>query len=299
MTEETNPSVSPNTGVDPIQSLRAWRAAPTGAQYVSPNTRTPAQIARIYERGRTNMAMGYYQNALRIMRNVTRLAPDHAGGWRDYATLLRHAARDAEAMDAEARAALAPADAWPPVRGEQDAAELQRLDEALQEQLAAVAEDKRAGWLRERLTEHPLDAVALRYLADEENDAGDTIRAGNLLLRALELSPAYLGARAAYAGVLAERRDHMAAYHECGRLLTVAPDDFEFRLLRADSAVQIERFDEAKRLYDQLLQEKPTHPGLLRSYGSLMKTLGNRDEAARTFRTLLTHYPMPAPAIMA
>ena len=64
-------------------------------------------------------------------------------------------------------------------------------------------EDQRAGWLRDRLAENPLDTAALRYLADEENCAGDTIKAGNLLLRALELSPAYLGARAAYAGVSA------------------------------------------------------------------------------------------------
>jgi tetratricopeptide (TPR) repeat protein len=289
--EETNPGASPYTGADLIQALRAARAAPPGAQSGAPNARTPAEIALIYERGRTSMAVGYYRQALRIMRNVTRLAPDHANAWRDYATLLRHAARDAEAAKAEACAAAAPADAWPPARGEQDAAELRHLDEELQEQLTAIPEDQRAGWLRDRLAENPLDAAALRYLADEENWAGDTIKAGNLLLRALELSPAYLGARAAYAGVLAELRDHMAAYHECAHLLTAAPDNFEYLLQRADSAVNIERFDEAKKLYDQLLQEKPRHLGLLRSYGMLMKTLGNRDEAARTFRTLLTHYP--------
>jgi tetratricopeptide (TPR) repeat protein len=222
--------------------------------------KTPAQIALIYERGRTVMVIGHYQNALRIMRNVTRLAPNHANAWRDYAALLRHADRDSEAVEAEARAAAAPADAWPPMRGEQNAAELRRLDEELQEQLMAVPEDKRTEWLRDRLAENPLDAAALRYLAEEENWAGDIIRAGNLLLRALELSPAYLGARAAYVGVLADRRDYMAAYHECAHLLTAAPADFEYRLLRADSAMQIERFDEAKTLYDQLLQEKPTQP---------------------------------------
>ena len=199
MTQETNPGVAPRT-------------APS-AQSGSPNAGTPAEIALIYERGRTSMAMGYYQHALRIMRSVTRLAPDHAGGWRDYAALLRHAARDAEAAEAGARAIIAPADAWRSARGPQDAAELRRLDAALQEQLAGIREDQRAGWLRERLVENPFDVAALRYLADEENSAGDTIKAGNLLLRALELSPAYLGARAAYAAVLAERRDYMAAYH--------------------------------------------------------------------------------------
>jgi tetratricopeptide (TPR) repeat protein len=273
------------------QLVRDARVAAIAGKSVASNARTPAEIARIYERGRTNMAVGYYRQALRIMRNVTLLAPDHAKAWRDYAALLRLAGRDTEAAEAETRGAGAPAEAWPPTRGEQDSAELERLDEELRRKLTAMPEAQRAKWLRDRLMENPLDAAALRYLADEEDTAGDTLKAGALLLRALELSPAYLGARAAYASVLSERRDHMAAYHECAHLLAAEPDNFEYLLLRADSAVQIERFDEAKTLYDRLLQEKPTNLALLRSYGSLMKTLGNRDEAARTFRTLLTHYP--------
>jgi len=290
VTEETDQKTNPSATADLTQSLRAWRMA-AGANSVSQFTKTPAQIAFIYERGRTIMVVGRYQNALRIMQNVTQLAPDHANAWRDYAALLRHAARDAEAAEAEARAAAAPSNAWPPAQGEQDAEELRLLDGKLQDQLLAIPEDQRADWLRDRLAERPLDVAALRYLADEENWADDNIKAGNLLLRALELSPAYLGARAAHASVLAERRDFMAAYRECEHLLAVAPDNFEYRLLRADSAVQIERFDEAKKLYDELLRESPKHPGLLRSYALLMKSLGNRDEAARTYRTLLTHYP--------
>jgi tetratricopeptide (TPR) repeat protein len=291
VTEQTHPGERPFKGADVIQSLRAMRATPPPAHPGKPVHRTPEQITLIYERGRTMLAVGYFEQALRIMRNVTRLAPDHANAWRDYASLLRHAARDAEAAAAEAHAATAPEDAWPPARGEQDADELRRLDEDLQEQLTAIPEDQRGVWLRARLVENPLDVAALRYLAQEENFAGDNLKAGNLLLRALELSPAYLGARAAYTDVLAERRDHLAAYHQCGHLLAAVPDDFDYRLLRANCAVNVERFDEAKKLYDELLQVKPTNLALLRAYGSLMKTLGNTDEAARTFRTMLEHYP--------
>lgn len=288
MTRDTSPGVDPNAIADLIQSLRAKRPA---AQSDKTKPKTRAEIALIYERGRTCMAMCYYQNALRMMRNVTRLAPDHANAWRYYAVLLRYAGRDVEAAEAEARAAAAPADAWPPARGEQDAAQLRLLDEELQNELMTIPEDQRTRWLRDRLVQNPLDVAGLRYLANEENWAGRPIKAANLLQRALELSPDYLGARAAYAGVLSERGDHLAAYRECTLLLAAVPDDFEYRLLRADSALNIERIDEAKQLYDQLLQEKPRHLGLLRSYGQLMKTLGNREEAARAFRTLLTHYP--------
>ncbi|HVV64611.1 MAG TPA: sulfotransferase, partial [Rhizomicrobium sp.] len=152
-------------------------------------------------------------------------------------------------------------------------------------------EDGRVEWLRNRLSTRPLDVAAMRYLAEAENLAGDVVMACNLLARALELSPAYLGARAAYVGVLSDHRDYLEAYRQCEHLLAVAPDDFEYRLVRADSAVQIERFDEAKAIYDRLLQENPRHVGLLRSYGLLMKTLGEREEAARTYRTMLSYFP--------
>ncbi len=284
MSEETNRAVDPFAGADPIRSFRV-------AQALKDVANSPAKIAHIYERGRTQLVMGFYQNALRIMRNVTHLAPDHANAWREYAALLRHAGRDPEAFVAETRANAAPPDAWPLARGIEDPVELRRLDEILQDEVMALPQDKRADWLRGRLMDHPLDVAALRYLADQENWAGDDIKASNLLQRALELSPNYLGARAAYAGVLADRRHYLAAYHECTHLLAAEPDNFEYRLLRADSAMQIERFDEAKALYDQLLAEQPTNIALLRSYGALMKTLGNRDEAAKTFRTILAHYP--------
>jgi Tfp pilus assembly protein PilF len=113
----------------------------------------------------------------------------------------------------------------------------------------------------------------------------------NILVRALELSPAYLGARVVYADLLSDRGDYMTAYYECARLLAVAPDSFEYRLLRADCALQIERFDEAKKIFEELLQERPKHLWLLRAYGSFLKTVGRREEAARTFRALIEYHP--------
>jgi tetratricopeptide (TPR) repeat protein len=289
MTEDANQHTTPSTRTDRTQGLRPWQAG--SEQRPTQFFKTPAQVAFIYERGRTFMVMGNYQNALRIMRNVTILAPNHRNAWRDYAMLLRYAGRDAEAAAADARAAAAPADAWTPLRGEQDSTELERLDEELHEQLMAIPQDQRVKWLREKLTKDPLNVAALRYLAEGESSEHNAIGAAHLLVRALELSPGYLEARAAYINVLMEMRDFRAAYRECAHLLAVAPDNFDYRQFRADVAMQIERFDESKKLYDQLLQENPKHPTLLRSYGGLMKALGNREEAARAFRTMLMHYP--------
>lgn len=290
MAEQTNPGSGQFTRADLSKALRDWRAGSPSRPIVQ-IAKTPAQIAFIYERGRTVMAMANYKTALRIMQNVTRLAPDHASAWRDFATLLRYAGRDTDATAADARAAGSPADAWPPMRGEQDSDELERLDGEFQEQLTAIPQDQRVEWLRDRLMEDPLNVAALRYLAEEESSTHNATGATHLLLRALELSPNYLEARAAYITVLMEMRDVRAAYRECAHMLAIAPDIFEYRLFRADVALQIERFDEAKQFYDQLLRENPTHPMLLRSYGDLLKAMGNREEAARAYRTMLMHYP--------
>jgi tetratricopeptide (TPR) repeat protein len=291
VTEESKTVVQAGAGAGLAEASGAPRGSASEGQPTKTAPKTPAQIAVMFERGRTMMVAGYYETALQIMRNVTRQAPSHGAAWRAYATLLRHAARDAEAAEAEMLASLAPPDAWPRIKSVQDAAELKRLDEELLDQLEKLPEDGRVEWLRNRLSTRPLDVAAMRYLAEAENLAGDVVMACNLLARALELSPAYLGARAAYVGVLSDHRDYLEAYRQCEHLLAVAPDDFEYRLVRADAAVQIERFEEAKAIYDRLLQENPRHIGLLRSYGLLMKTLGRREEAAQVYRVMLAHYP--------
>jgi tetratricopeptide (TPR) repeat protein len=274
-----------------MQALRAARVAAQEQAADLPLVRTRDEIAHLYERGRTAMAMNTLEGALRIMRTVTSLAPDHRGAWLDLAALLRHAGRDAEAREADAHAAAAPADAWPPAKGEQDQEALSRLDDAMEAQVSAVAEDQRIAFLCERISKDPLDVVALTYLADTVLAAGDEITAATLFQRALELSPLYIGARAGYADLLVQRMDYLSAYREAELLLAVAPDDFDYRLLRADAAAHTERFDEAERIYRQLLQEKPRNHGALRSYAALLKTLGRREEAEKTYRTMLEYYP--------
>ncbi len=280
-------TASPYSGTDVLAALRAARQAGSGERELP----TRDEIALLYEHGRTAMAMSFFEAALRFLRNVTVLAPDHRHAWRAYATMLRHADRDKEAKEAEARADAAPADAWRPGVAEQDPGELRRMDEAMRELVAAVAEEQRIDWLQERIKQNPLDVAALRYLADEESFAGDEITAGNILVRVLELAPGYLGARAGYAQLLAEQRDYVSAYKEAGALLEVAPEEFSYRLLRADAALYIERFEEAERLYVQLLREKPRHPLVLKSYGTLLKTLGRREEAAALYRKMIEINP--------
>jgi tetratricopeptide (TPR) repeat protein len=279
----------PYTGVDLLDPFRGLRGLPRpkAAAHAAPAGKTRQEIAHLYELGRTSAAMSFHEMALETMQDLTRLAPGHAAAWRLYAALLRLAAKDDEAAVADARAAEAPADAWPVATGERAAAKLARLDQKMRESVEQLPGPERMTWLRDQLFANPLDVAAMRYLSDQERQADDEHTAEILLERALELSPTYHDARGDYARLLMSKRDQLGAYREAGILLEAKPASVEFRIMRADAAVYLERFDEAAALYEGLLKDEPEHLGVLNAYGALMKTLGRREVAERTFRTML------------
>jgi tetratricopeptide (TPR) repeat protein len=292
----SGPAAQPFTEVDLLDPFRRARGLPLRpmasepvrpiiSKPIAPKTRE--EIAHMYEDGRTSTAMSFHELALAIMEEVTQLAPDHAAAWRDYADLLRLAGRDAEAATADARAIEAPVGAWPVAAGERDAGKLERLDQKMCKRVEKIPDEQRMTWLREHLFEHPLDVAAMRYLANEEEQDEDLNTTATLMERALELSPAYLDVRSDYARLLVKRRDHLGAYRETAILLAAKPASFEFRMLRAEAAVFLEQHDEAAALYEALLKDDPQHQNVLNAYGVLMKNLGRREEAERTFRTVL------------
>lgn len=285
----------PATGVDLLERVagpgglsqrpKAWEPAPTVEK-------TREEISHLYELGRTSAAMSFHELALETLEEVTRLAPDHAAAWRAYADLLRLAGRDTEAVEADLRAANAPADAWPVASGEQSVEILERLDRKMHKRVEKTPPEKCMTWLREHLFENPLDVAAMRYLSDQEQHAQeDEYTAETLLERALELSPSYLDVRGDYARLLMKNRDQLGVYRETAILLANNPTSFEFRQMRADVSVYLERFDEAVALYEALLKQEPQHLGVLSAYGALMKTLGRREAAERTYRTMLKIWP--------
>jgi tetratricopeptide (TPR) repeat protein len=284
----------PYTGVDlldPFPAARGLPQLPQAWEPAAPVKKTREEIAQLYELGCTSAAMSFHELALETLEQVTRLAPDHAAAWRAYADLLRLAAKDMEAARADARATGAPAGAWPVAIGEHAADKLERLERKMRKRVEKLPAERRLTWLREYLFDNPLDVAAMRYLSEQEDRAQDLHTAETLLERALELSPAYLDARGDYARLLVKKRDQLGAYRETAILLAANPASFEFRLKRADAAVYLERFDEAVALYEALLKDEPQHLGVLNAYGSLMKTLGRREAAERTFRTMLRSRP--------
>jgi tetratricopeptide (TPR) repeat protein len=70
-------------------------------------------------------------------------------------------------------------------------------------------------------------------------------------------------------------------------LLVVDPKDTRTQYYLAESLSDLERYDEADRLYRQLLEKTPDDPDVLASFGLAQVGRKKYDEAAKTFRTLL------------
>jgi tetratricopeptide (TPR) repeat protein len=265
---------------------------PQAVEPAAPVQKTRKDIEDLYELGRTSAAMCFHELALESIEEVTRLASDHALAWRDYASLLRLGGKDAEAREADMRANEAPADAWPRATGERSADKLTRLDRKMRDRVEAIPDEQRLTWVREHLFENPLDVAAMRCLSFLEDQADDPITARTILERALELSPKnYLDVRGDFVRLLVQQRDHVTCYRETEILLAANPSSVEFRLIRAETTVLLEKFDEAIALFEGLIKDDPEHTNALMGYAAAMKTLGRREESERTYRSILRLVP--------
>ena len=296
---QIGPAGLPYRGVDILDPfhhtkpvLRAAPAAPSVPAEETPQ-KTADQIRHLYNVGVTSAAMSFHESALETLQEVTKLAPGHAGAWRELANLLRLAARDEEADKADGHAdALAGAPPpWPEAEAERSHPQLERLDRKLRARLEKMPDGDRIGFLRDLLFASPLDVVAMRYLANEEEMGEDMITATHVLERAIALSPAYLAARADYAKLLMAHRDHVGAMKQGDYLLANEPNNIRHRLLRADAAMHMERFDEAVALFESIVQQEPRNPHLWNSYGSVLKTVGRREDSVQAYRSLLALSP--------
>jgi tetratricopeptide (TPR) repeat protein len=289
-------ATAPYRGVDildPLGRTRPVPLKPAATVQVKRAPKTPQQINHIYELGLTSIAMSFHQAAVENMREVTELAPDHAGAWTTLAELLRLSGLDDEAREAEAKAASidVKATAWRDATGETAPARLESIERKVRADCQKVGEKEMITQLRGILFEDPLNVAAMRFLANEEDLAEDPTTAMNLLARALKLSPNYLAARADYARLLMSERQHLLALEQSAYLIAAEPTNNGYRLLRADASVQAEKFEEARIAFEAILADEPNNEHVLNAYGSLLKTLGRREDAVKTFRKLLSIAP--------
>ena len=279
--------------LDPLGRTRPVPLQPSAQVRVVRKPKTPLQISHLYELGLTSIVMSFHQAALENMREVTELAPDHVGAWKSLAELLRLSGLDAEAAEAEAKAASIDVSTspWRDAEGPSAPARLEAIERKVRLELQKVPDKEMIVRLREILFEDPLNVAAMRFLANEEDLDEDPTTAMGLLTRALKLSPNYLAARVDYAKLLMVERQHLLALEQSAYLIAAEPTNNRYRLLRADAAVQAEKFDEARVAFEAILADEPNNEHVLNAYGGLLKTLGRRDDAVKTFRKLLSIAP--------
>jgi predicted Zn-dependent protease len=260
----------------------------TALQAVGP---TPAQLC---EHGLTQAAMGLHVEAIEILRDCTARDPTCVSAWRKLAQLLRLAGRDEEARAADAAARRAPSSGADPESavGERSAGTPDKAERKLRELLRGKTGEPSIALLRERLDANPLDAAAMRLLAEVATRAGDTMAAWALLERALEVCPTYVGAREDYAESLLWHRARVPVFVvQAERLLRHAPRNARYRRIYAYSLSFTGNRAAAADILAGLVREHPRHVPYWDSYAHLLHSLGRRNESEQAYRKCLEVQP--------
>ena len=252
--------------------------------------------------------LGEGQAALEALDQLAEAAPSHARGWQERGHLLRALGRPELALGAYRRA-VRHNDALPAcwqalaeLAQETGSADLRRRALArveylgsLPRELIAVQSFANEGrtlvaerLCRDFLRRNPKHVEAMRLLASFGASHGIYDDAEFLLESALTFEPANRRARIDYIDVLHKRQKYEQSLHEAETLLAANPDDPIAQLSYANQAAAAGRFDDAIRIYDEVVAANPgasfTGPTLQLTRGHAFKATGNVAEAVEAYR---------------
>jgi tetratricopeptide (TPR) repeat protein len=215
--------------------------------------------------------------AIEELRAQAARNPRDAAVQRRLGTALRAAGRDEEAAEAETMA----------VRAAAFEPEMIVIAGAMIDNDLSRAETL----LRTRLRSDPLDVAAIRLMAELAARIGRYGDSEKLLRRALELAPGFAAARANLATVLNKQHLYAEALVELDRLAAGQGGHIESRNLRAAVLGRTGDYDEAARLYAELVGTFPDHAKTWMSYGHILKTMGRLEEGIAAYRRALECQP--------
>jgi tetratricopeptide (TPR) repeat protein len=257
---------------------------------IQPEAVAPDQL---YEVALTTAAMSFHTAAIEALRDCVAQAPGHAPAWRKLSELLRLAGDDAQADAADAAALGDTSDAtkWNGGAGEQMPARLEKAENKLRKSIEGKAAEEAMGILRDLLVVEPLNAPAMRLLAQMEATSGDEITCRQLQERALDICPDYVGVRQDYAEVLVSQLAYPDAIPHTTWLVAHAPDNAFYREQHAHVLMNTGEIDEALSILNRLLRENPSEPRYWRAYARVMHFLDRRDESVQALRQCLELQP--------
>jgi len=152
--------------------------------------------------------------------------------------------------------------------------------------------DRAEPLVRAYLLQHGNHVEAMRLLA-RIGMARKVYDDAELLLKALlTLAPDYKAARAEYAETLLELNKHQDARRELQQLLQEDPANrLHYQGLYATASVGLGEHELAASLYRELLRGTPEDADLHLSIAHALKTLGRRDEAVESYRSAAASRP--------
>jgi tetratricopeptide (TPR) repeat protein len=138
--------------------------------------------------------------------------------------------------------------------------------------------------IRAHLKANPTDVEAMRLLARIGIKLDILDDAEFLLESVLAFSPNYHLARYDYVRVLLQRHRNAPALAEAKILLKADPHNRDYRAAYASACVGLADYEEAIRIYNDLLREAPHAADLHLSVGHALKTLGRQPEAIKAYQ---------------
>ena len=139
--------------------------------------------------------------------------------------------------------------------------------------------------IREFLQTHGDHIEGMRLLAQIGMKLDVLDDAEFILESVLVFAPDYHLARYDYANVLLQRHRHGKAQEECKALLRVEPDNRNYRAIYATACIGLGQYDEALRVYRELVAEFPGAADIHLSIAHALKTVGRQKEAIESYQT--------------
>ncbi|HKQ13180.1 MAG TPA: sulfotransferase [Steroidobacteraceae bacterium] len=230
----------------------------------------PNWAAAHYELGLTLGLQRHGEGAVAALRRAVALKPEMPDAWRALGDHLTAIGDTTGADEAYARHI-----------------KFSTRDPRLLEAAAALCENRipvAESLLRTHLKQHPTDVPALRMLAEVGARLGRYVDAEAMLERCLELAPSFVAARHNYALVLHRQHKEAAALTQIDRVLEADPRNPGYRNLKAAILIGIGEYEQAIRLYAEVLAEYPGNAKVWMSYGHALKTAGRQAECVSMYR---------------
>jgi tetratricopeptide (TPR) repeat protein len=273
--------VVPNHPLATLLLAVARRMSGDAAHAVAILTRLAAEkpnwAAAQYELGAALIEVERCDAALAALRRAVALQPDMPDAWRDIGDLLTLMGDKPGADAAYARH----------IKASTKDPRLMSAALALCENQIPQAEIL----LREHLKKYPTDVAAIRMFAEVAGRLHRYRDAENLLVRCLELAPAFNAARYNYAMALYRQNKNVAALQQIDILTASEPRNSGYRNLKAVVLANIGDYQESLEIYADVLAKHPDQSRIWMSYGHALATAGRNKDSIAAYRRCIALAP--------